>query len=100
MAEKIRINTKTLQNDTVSVQKYLKQVQKKIQEMQDDVKEMNGMWSGEASKAFNKAFNDDIKAMMEICKSIEGIISYETNAKKEYDTCENKVASMIASIRV
>lgn len=100
MAEKIRINTKTLQNDTVSIQKYLKQVKKKIQDMQNDVEEMNQMWSGEANKSFNKTFNDDINAILAVCKSIEGIISYENTANTEYNNCENKVASMIASMNV
>lgn len=100
MAEKIRINTKTLQNDTASIQKYLKQVEKKIQEMKNDVAELNQMWSGEANKAFNQTFQDDIDAILAVCKSMEGIITYEDYAKTEYDNCENKVAAMIASMNI
>lgn len=100
MAEKIKINTQTLQNDITAVQKDLNQVKKKIQDMQSEVKEMNQMWTGEANKAFNKAFNDDIKAMLQICKSIEGIISYENKAKTEYRGCENRVSEKIDSMKV
>lgn len=100
MAEKIRINTKSLQNDTESIRKYLKQVEKRIADMQKDVADMNKMWSGSANKAFNKAFQDDINAMKELCNSIQGIISYQTTAKQEYNNCENKVSSLISSISV
>lgn len=100
MAEKIRINTKTLQNDTSSIEKYLKQVEKKIQEMQTDVAELNNMWSGEANKAFHQTFNDDINGLLAVCKSLEGIAAYESYAKAEYDSCENKVAAMIASMNI
>lgn len=100
MAEKIKINTNTLKNDTASIQKYLKQVEKKIETMQTDVKAMNQMWSGDANKAFNKAFNDDIKVLLELCKALEGIATYETTARTEYDKCENKVSSLISSMSV
>lgn len=100
MAEKIRISTKTLQSDTESIQKYLKQVENKIADMQRDVADMNKMWSGSANTAFNKAFQDDINAMKELCKSIQGIISYQSTAKQEYNNCENKVSSLISAISV
>lgn len=100
MAERIRINTKTLQSDTSVIDKRLKNVVKKIESMQADVTEMNRMWEGEANKAFQKAFQDDIQVMGELCKSIQEIIRYEVNAKAEYDSCENKVASMISSINI
>lgn len=100
MAEKIKINTKTLSNDTESLQKHLNQVQKKIEAMLDDVSEMNNMWSGSANDAFNRAFQEDIKLLMELSNSLQEIIYYEATARKEYDDCENKIASLIASMSV
>lgn len=100
MAGKIKINTKTLQNDTDSIQKDLKQVQKKLEAMQTDVEELNSMWSGEANKAFNQAFSSDIKALAELCSSLESIVAYEGTAKAEYDKCENKVSSLIAAMNI
>ncbi len=100
MAEKIRINTKTLQRDTSSIQKQLGFVQKKVAAMQNDVAAMNKMWSGEANTAFNKSFNDDIKILQDLCKAIGEIIDYEATAKTEYEKCEAKVDSLIASMNV
>ena len=100
MADKIRVNTMSLEKDTTSIQTHLKQVNKKIEKMQEDVKGMNAMWSGEANKAFNKAFQDDIKAIRTLCESIDGIIQYETTAKKEYNKCERTVKDAIDSMSV
>lgn len=100
MAEKIKVNTKTLQKDTSSIQKDLNRVLKKIEAMQNNVTAMNKMWTGEANAAFNKAFNDDIKVLQNLCEAIQEIISYETTAKTEYDKCETKVASLISSMNV
>ncbi|MBO5523333.1 MAG: WXG100 family type VII secretion target [Roseburia sp.] len=100
MAEKIKINTKTLQKDNDSILKDLKQVQKKLEAMQSDVAELNSMWSGEANKAFNQAFNKDIKALAELCSSLEGIAAYEDTARSEYDKCEKQVESLIAAVNI
>lgn len=100
MADKIRVNTTSLQKDITSIQTHLKQVTKKIEKMQEDVKGMNAMWSGDANKAFNKAFNDDIKAIRAVCDSINGLIQYETTAKTEYNKCERNVKDAIDSISV
>ena len=100
MAEKIRVNTNTLQKDTNSISGDLKQVQRKLEAMQTDVSAMNKMLTGEANKAFNKAFGDDIKILQSLCEALEELISYETTAKTEYDKCEKNVASLISSMNV
>lgn len=100
MADKIKINTKTLANDTTSIQTYIKQIEGKIEKMETDVTDMNKMWSGTANEEFNQAFEKDMKALKEICKSLKEIVEYETTAKTEYNTCENKVSSLIAEISI
>ncbi|MBR1691924.1 MAG: WXG100 family type VII secretion target [Lachnospiraceae bacterium] len=100
MADIIKVNTRSLKNDRDSIQKDLQKVRKKIAEMQKDVEALNKMWSGDANAAFNQVFKNDIKALESICKSIDGMIQYETTAKKEYDTCEGKVSELISSIQV
>lgn len=100
MADIIKVNTRTLKKDTDEIQEDLSKVNKEIQTMQENVRLMNNMWSGDANEAFNKAFSDDIKALSVICKSIESLIKYETTAKTEYDSCEQKVSSVISSISI
>lgn len=97
---KIKVNTITLKKDTDLISQALKDIKKKMTEMKNDVTQLNGMWEGDANKAFNKAFQDDITALELLCNGIQSIIDYESNAKKEYDSCENKVSSLIDSISV
>ena len=58
------------------------------------------MWKGQANEGFNKAFEDDITKLEKICEMLEEITKYETTAKKEYDTCEKQVASLVDSISI
>lgn len=97
---KIKVNTVSLKNDTDLILKSLNDVKKKMQAMESDVSQLNGMWEGDANAAFNKAFQDDINALKQICDNIQGVIDYETNAKKEYDSCEQKVSGLIDSVSV
>lgn len=97
---KIKVNTISLKRDTESISQSLKNIKNKMTAMESDVTQLNGMWEGDANKAFNKAFQDDIKALELICEGIQSIINYESNAKKEYDSCEKKVSSLIDSISV
>lgn len=61
---------------------------------------LNSMWSGEAHDAFIQSAESDIQFLTSVCDSIQGIINYEGNAVKEYNECEQRVADLIAQIRV
>ena len=100
MADKIRVNTRTLKKDRDDIQKDITVVRKKISAMRQDVEQLNKMWSGSANAEFNKAFTDDIKKLENLCKMLDEIVKYETTAKTEYDTCENKIENLVSSISV
>lgn len=97
---KIKVNTATLKKDTDSISQMLKDIKRKMKAMQSDVNALNGMWTGDANKEFNKAFQDDIKDLSDVCDNIQSIIDYERKAKSEYDSCEQKVSDLIDSIAV
>jgi len=97
---KIKVNTSTLKKDTESISQALKNIKKKIKAMQSDVNALNGMWTGDANEAFNKAFQDDITDLGHICDNIQSVIDYEEKAKTEYDACEQKVSDLVNSITV
>ncbi|MGN0290473.1 MAG: WXG100 family type VII secretion target [Lachnospiraceae bacterium] len=100
MADHIKVNTTRLQKDSEKVNKYVSNMEKEISKMKDSVSQLDKMWDGESSTAFKKAFNDDMNAMATIIKNLKGVYSYESNAKKKYESCETKVASLISEIRV
>ena len=100
MSNIIKVNTTTLKKDKDSIEAQLKKVREKIKNMRQDVKAMNKMWEGEANAAFNQAFEDDITKLEQICSMFDEIVKYEATAKKEYDTCEKQVASLVESISV
>lgn len=97
---KIKVNTSTLKKDTDSITEELKKVKKMIKEMKSDVKALNGMWKGEANEQFNKAFQDDLTDLNHVCDNIQSLIDYETNAKNEYNACEEKVSDLIDTITI
>ena len=99
-ASKIKINTKSLKKDTEDISNALKTIQTKIESLQSDVTALNQMWTGDANKEFNKAFQDDITDLEQICKSIQKLINYEKKAKSEYNSCEQKVSDLIDDIHI
>ena len=98
--EKIAVNTTVLSRNRDEISNQLRVITDKMQRMQDEVAQLNNMWTGVASEAFNRAFNNDIKFLLSISKQMQNIIDYETNAVTEYDNCEQKISQLIQEIRV
>ena len=97
---KIRVNTGSLQRTQTDVEGRIRDIETKLEAMLGDVSRMNAMWSGEANTAFNQAFQDDINTLKNLCGQLKKIARYEGNARKEYDTCEQKVSQLINGINV
>ena len=97
---KIRVNTGSLQRTQSDVEGQIRDIENKLGAMLGDVSRMNGMWTGEANAAFNQSFQDDINALKDLCGQLKKIAVYEGNARKEYDSCEQKVSQLISGIQV
>ena len=100
MADKIRVNTSSLNRTRENVANQIKNIRTQITAMRNDVQAMNSMWEGESHTAFNTAFQADISRLENLCKSLDGIVNYENNAVAEYNRCENNVRQMVENIRV
>ena len=98
--DKIRVNTGSLGRTQSNVTNIASGLEKELAAMQSSVARMNSMWSGEANQSFNQAFMDDINFLKSICSQIRKLAGYEGDARREYDSCEQKVAQLIAEIRV
>lgn len=100
MAHKIRINTNRLNNDANDIYNRIQAMKKEMDTMKGDVQAMNSMWEGESKNAFVEAFDTDMTALATMINNIEAIYRFETNAKTKYENCEDKVAQLIADIKV
>ena len=101
MADIIKVNTELLHKTTEAITTDLVSIRKDADELKIQIEEMNAMWIGDANKAFNAAFQGDVEALQTMSNNIDEIIvNYEITAKKEYDTCETNVDSLISAIKI
>jgi WXG100 family type VII secretion target len=96
----IGVNTQTLNTQTDSMQRELTLIQSEMGKMYEAVNTLDSMWDGIASMTFKAQFNNDKQKMEDLCKTIQSIIDSMVFAKKEYDTCEANIDSIITAIRV
>lgn len=100
MADKIKINTARLGTDAERVNNYITKIEQEITNMKESVSQLDRMWDGPSREAFKKAFADDMNAIASLVNSLKSIWTYGTNAKTEYEKCEQKVSSLISEIQV
>ncbi len=100
MADKIRVNTGSLNTTRNNVSNQVKQIRAQVQAMRGALASLNSMWEGDAHAEFDSQVKADVTRLENLCKSLDGIVSYESNAITEYNNCERKVSELIASIKV
>lgn len=100
MADTIRINTDRLGIDAERIRGMIQSITKGMDEIRQSAAALETMWEGAGSDAFNKTFWDDMQTVAAAVQEMEQIYDYDANAKKQYEQCERKVASLIAEIRV
>lgn len=99
-SSKIIIHTGRLGTDAEKVGRCIRNMSDEMEKMKSSVAQMDRMWDGPGSEAFKQAFETDRRMFEEIIKNLRGIHDYETNAKSEYEKCENDVSALVAEIRV
>lgn len=97
-SKEIEVNTDMLASDTNQLTQQLQTARQFIKTMSEDMVQLDSMWDGPANEAFMAQFNNDAQYAEELCKMVEKLIECMENAKKQYDTCEAEVSSLIASI--
>lgn len=96
----IKMNTSRLKGDAESIAGLLQGIKTELENMKQSVTQLDSMWDGPGSEAFKKVFWDDMNAMTELLKNLDSMHSYEVNAKTKYESCENKVGTIVAGIRI
>ena len=100
MGNEITVNTWTLSSDIETLQQQLNVIKTDMDKMYDAVRVLDSMWDGPANQAFNVQFNSDRNDMLELCNTVQKIIDCMEYAKKEYNSCEADVGSIVASIAI
>lgn len=96
--KEIEIETNTLDKDIKELTGELENARKYIQTMTEDMAELDSMWDGPANEAFMAQFGQDVQYAQELCTMVQKLTECMEYAKKQYDTCDAEVSSLIASI--
>ena len=99
-ANKIRVNTNTLDHTRQTVQGRLNQMKRGLDQIIADMATMNSMWAGDAHDIFAVSIDEDIQYLQSACEGIQKVIEYESGAVTEYNKCEQQVSEIISQIRI
>lgn len=100
MASKIKINTGSLKSDAFSIGTSIQKIEKSLANLQSDLTKLDSMWDGPASETFKAAYNSDIAALKTVISNLKKLNNFETSAREKYDSCEQKIGSIVSSIKV
>ena len=100
MADRIQIHTGRLGTDAGRILVLIQNMKKEIDAMRQSVAVFGNMWEGPGQAEFQKAWQEDMAAVLAAVKEMESLYDYDINAKNQYEQCEKKIASMIDEIRV
>ncbi len=97
-SKEIDINTESLSKDIESLQITLNSVKEEMRDVFTKIQELDMMWDGPANQEFMKQFGADSTFMTELCSTIQALLECMEYARKQYDSCDDAVRSMISSI--
>lgn len=100
MASMIEVNTAVLKSDVASIEDEIRKITTAADRLLQTLHELEGMWDGNAKQAFSAAVNSDIAQLRELLKAMQNFTRKTSEAREEYDKCENAVAQIVESIRV
>lgn len=100
MAGMIEVNTAVLKSDVDIIRVELMKIRENTEQLLQVLHELGNMWDGNAKQAFSAAVSSDIAQLKELVKAMETFTGRTSEAREEYDKCENAVAQIVASIRV
>lgn len=97
---KLDIETQKLQKDIDDLKRHLELMNRRGDAMMAGINALSAMWEGEAKNAFTIQFQTDYENLKSMAKVIKELIEKLEAARDKYNTCEEKVSSIINAIRV
>ena len=100
MGNIIGTNTQTMGKDISDYGTKVQQVEDALDQAFSAINELNRTWSGPAHDVLIAQFAVDRVIMEDMIKILRDYGTELENAKREYETCENNVDSLINSMQV
>lgn len=97
---KFDVNTGTLKTDVSTIEEEIKGINSGADKLEQALHQLETMWDGSSKQAFSAAVNDDLRKLRELSKALTNFTAKTSEARQEYDKCENAVAQVISSIKV
>lgn len=96
----IKVNTEAMSSDVEELRELLNNSTANLDKMYESVTTLDSMWEGPANESFVAQFSSDYTAFKEICSLVSGMIDDMDTAKAKYNSCEDEVYALIASIKL
>ena len=100
MGNIIGTNTQTMGRDISQYGTMVQMVETALGDAYSAINELNNTWTGPAHDALVAQFVSDKEIMDDMLKILRDYGTDLDNAKREYETCENNVDSLIRSMKV
>jgi len=98
--KKIEVNTAMLQNDLNRITEDIEAIRAEINNTYEGIMVLDGMWDGEANRAFNIQFSRDRARLLETCEALERYLGKIEEVKAQYESSEDRVADIVAALRI
>lgn len=96
----IEVNTGSLKGDVGEIAAELGKIRGCADQLLTLLGQLETMWEGSAKQAFSAAVRDDVGRLRTLVQAMQTLTNRTSDARAEYDKCENAVSQIISSIRV
>lgn len=96
----IEVNTGSLKGDVSEIAAELEKIRRGANQLLNLLGQLETMWEGSAKQTFSAAVRDDVGRLQTLVKAMQVLANKTSDARSEYDKCENSVAQIVASIKV
>lgn len=100
MAKTIEIDTNALYSDISALEGQTSALDRQSKNMFTALEELNVMWDGPANQAFSTQFTSDMGTFDNMIQLLKDLTERLRTCRKEYDSCEQRVESLVQSIQV
>lgn len=100
MTDYIKVNTSALYRDADTVQSCIQNMKTELENIKQSKADLDKMWDGPSVQVFKSRLQSQLDKLDEILRALESIHTYETGAVEKYQSCEEKIASLIMEIQV
>ena len=100
MANIIKINTSSLGTDISRIEQNGNAIKSAKDDINDSINSLSAMWEGPAHDRFMSQFTKNYEEMNELCEMLDELLKNLDYAKKEYESCEDKVGDIVRAIQI